>query len=160
GYASTFPILLNISDEPTYFMSLKDSADLVKMYAMVNVTDYQITATGSSVAECQANYEELLIENGVKVTTPVELVEKETDTVSGTITDIRTVVVDGNTIFYISLGTGDYYAVSAADDPDTVIFDVGDTVTITYYVEEDDTENNAETEEKTEKTIWTGVSVE
>ncbi|MCD7955568.1 MAG: CvpA family protein [Lachnospiraceae bacterium] len=187
GYASTFPILLNISDEPTYFMSLKDSADLVKMYAMVNVTDYQITATGSSVAECQANYEALLIENGVKVTDPVEVVEKETSTVTGTITAIRTVVVDGNTIFYISLGTGDYYAVSAADDPDTVIYDVGDTVTITYYVDEDDAEEaedtaeateetdaaeDAETTEETEtaenagdteengKTIWTGISVE
>ncbi|MCD8105386.1 MAG: CvpA family protein [Lachnospiraceae bacterium] len=160
GYDATFPILLNISDEPTYFMSLKDSADLVKMYAMVNVTDYQITATGSSVAECQANYEELLIENGVKVTDPVEIVEKDTDTVTGTITDIRTVVVDGNTIFYISLGTEDYYAVSAADDPDTVIYDVGDEVTITYYLEEDDAEDTVESSEETGKTIWTGISVE
>ncbi|MCD8346844.1 MAG: CvpA family protein [Lachnospiraceae bacterium] len=143
GYTATFPILLNISDEPTYFMSLKDSADLVKMYAMVNVKDYQITTTGSSVAECQANYEELLIENGVKVSDPIEVVEAETDTVTGTIKEIRSVVVDGNTIFYFSLdesyfGTGYYYAVSAADDQNAVIFDVGDEVTITYYVDEDD----------------------
>ncbi|MCD7736911.1 MAG: CvpA family protein [Lachnospiraceae bacterium] len=136
GYAATFPILLNISDEPTYFMSLKDSADLVKMYAMVNVSDYQITATGSSVAECQANYEELLVENGIKVTDPVELVETETDTVTGTVTEIRSVVVDGNTVFYFSLGTDTYYAVSAADDQNAVIYDVGDKVTITYYVED------------------------
>ncbi|MCD8395676.1 MAG: CvpA family protein [Lachnospiraceae bacterium] len=143
GYTATFPILLNISDEPTYFMSLKDSADLVKMYAMVNVKDYQITTTGSSVAECQANYEELLIENGVKVSEPIEVVEAETDTVTGTIKEIRSVVVDGNTIFYFSLDenyfeTGYYYAVSAADDQNAVIFDVGDEVTITYYVDEDD----------------------
>ncbi|MCD7832868.1 MAG: CvpA family protein [Lachnospiraceae bacterium] len=143
GYTATFPILLNISDEPTYFMSLKDSADLVKMYAMVNVKDYQITTTGSSVAECQANYEELLIENGVKVSDPIEAVEAETDTVTGTITEIRSVVVDGNTIFYFSLDessfeTGYYYVVSAADDQNAVIFDVGDAVTITYYVDEDD----------------------
>ncbi|MCD8337110.1 MAG: CvpA family protein [Lachnospiraceae bacterium] len=143
GYTATFPILLNISDEPTYFMSLKDSADLVKMYAMVNVKDYQITTTGSSVAECQANYEELLIENGVKVSDPIEVVEAETDTVTGTITEIRSVVVDGNTIFYFLLdesyfGTGYYYAVSAADDQNAVIFNVGDEVTITYYADEDD----------------------
>ncbi|MCD8012370.1 MAG: CvpA family protein [Lachnospiraceae bacterium] len=147
SYTATFPLLLNISDEPTYFMSLKDSAELVKMYAMVNVKDYQITATGSSVAECQANYEELLIENGVKVTDPVEA---ETDTVTGTITDIRSVVVDGNTMFYFSLGTEVYYVVSAADDPDAVIYDVGDEVTITYYVED----------EEDGSTILTGVSVE
>ncbi|MCD7868014.1 MAG: CvpA family protein [Clostridiales bacterium] len=141
GYAATFPILLNISDEPTYFMSLKDSADLVKMYAMVNVSDYQITATGSSVAQCQANYEELLIENGIRVTDPVDVAEEEadaeTETVTGKITDIRSVVVGGNTIFYISLGNESYYAVSAADDPDAVLCDVGDEVTITYYVEEE-----------------------
>lgn len=147
GYAATFPILLNISDEPTYFMSLKDSAQLVKMYAMVNVSDYQITATGSSVAECQSNYEELLVENGIRVTDPVELVEEETDTVTGTITEIRSVVVDGNTMFYFSLGTKYYYVVSAADDADAVIYDVGDKVTITYYADDD-------------STILTGIRVE
>ncbi|MCD7764959.1 MAG: CvpA family protein [Lachnospiraceae bacterium] len=147
GYASTFPILLNISDEPTYFMSLKDSADLVKMYAMVNVSDYQITATGSSVAECQSNYEELLVENGIKVTDPVEIIDAETDTVTGTITDIRSAVVDGNTMFYFSLGTEYYYVISAADDSDAVTYDVGDEVAITYYVDE-------------ESTILTGISIE
>ncbi len=137
GYDATFPLLLNISEEPTYFMSLKDSAQLVKMYAMVNVKDYQITATGSSVAECQANYEALLVENGVKVTDPLDAADiAGTDTVTGKITEIRTVVVDGNTIFYFKLGSDVYYAVSAADDQDAVIFDVGDRVTITYYAEE------------------------
>ncbi|MCD7746419.1 MAG: CvpA family protein [Lachnospiraceae bacterium] len=150
SYTATFPLLLNISDEPTYFMSLKDSAELVKMYAMVNVKDYQITATGSSVAECQANYEELLVENGVKVTDPVEVVEAETDTVTGTIADIRSVVVDGNTMFYFSLGTEYYYVVSAADDADAVTYDVGDEVTITYYVED----------EEDDGTILSGVSIE
>ena len=45
-YTATFPLLLNISDQPTYFMALKDAAQLVKMYAMVNVSQYQIVATG------------------------------------------------------------------------------------------------------------------
>ena len=48
-YTATFPLLLNISDQPTYFMALKDAAELVKMYAMVNVSQYQIVATGSEV---------------------------------------------------------------------------------------------------------------
>ncbi|MCD7862763.1 MAG: CvpA family protein [Lachnospiraceae bacterium] len=149
GYEATFPILLNISEEPTYFMSLKDSAQLVKMYAMVNVKDYQITATGSSVAECQANYEALLVENGVKVLNPIEETDiTGTDTVTGKITEIRTVVVDGNTIFYFQLGGDVYYAVSAADDQNAVIFDVGDRVTITYYAEE-----------KTNG-VYTGIQVE
>ena len=49
-YTATFPLLLNISDQPTYFMALKDAAELVKMYAMVNVSQYQIVATGDTVA--------------------------------------------------------------------------------------------------------------
>ncbi len=136
NYNATFPLLLNISDEPTYFMSLKDSADLVKMYAMVNVRDYQITATGSSVAECQVNYEALLAENGINVIESYDLPDSDFDTVTGEIADVRTIVVDGNTMFYFSLGDGNWYVVSAEDDPDAVIFDVGDTVTITYLAGE------------------------
>ncbi len=136
GYQATFPLLLNISEEPTYFMSLKDSADLVKMYAMVNVQDYQITATGSSVAECQRNYENLLLENGINVEETNELLEEDLGTVSGEIMEIRTIVVEGNTVFYISLGDGKWYVVSAETAPDTVIYDTGDMVTITYVLGE------------------------
>lgn len=133
NYTATFPILLNISDQPTYFMALKDSAELVKMYAMVNVSDYQITSTGSSVAECQGNYEALLAENGIQLTAPVEPVGEETETVSGAITDIRSAVVEGNTIFYFALDGDTYYAVSASDCQEAVIYNVGDRVTVTYY---------------------------
>ena len=132
NYTATFPILLNISDQPTYFMALKDSAELVKMYAMVNVSDYQITATGTSVAQCQLNYEALLLENGVQITDPSQPEAGESDQVSGAITEIRTAVVNGNTIFYFSLGGEVYYAVSASQCQEAVTFDVGDQVTITY----------------------------
>ena len=53
---ATFPLLLNIADQPTYFMSLKGEDGLVKMYAMVNVQQYNIVETGGTVAECEANY--------------------------------------------------------------------------------------------------------
>ena len=55
-YVSTFPLLLNISNQPTYFMALKDNSGLVKMYAMVNVQQYQIVATASTLAACEENY--------------------------------------------------------------------------------------------------------
>ena len=138
NYTATFPILLNISDQPTYFMALKDSAELVKMYAMVNVSDYQITATGTSVAQCQQNYEQLLSQNGVQVTAPVLDDAAEQETISGTVTEIRSAVVDGNTIFYFALGGNVYYAVSAQSCQQAVIINVGDTVTITYLPGEGD----------------------
>ncbi|MCD7757603.1 MAG: CvpA family protein [Clostridiales bacterium] len=138
NYSATFPILLNISDQPTYFMALKDSAALVKMYAMVNVSDYQVTATGSTVAECQANYETLLIQNGIKVEDPVEEVVADTATVSGTVEEIRSAVISGDTYYYLRLEDGDsYYAISAAQAEEAVILNEDDRVTITYELPEE-----------------------
>lgn len=53
GYKATFPLLLNIDAEPTYFMALKDASGLVKKYAMVNVHNYQIVATGDTVNDAK-----------------------------------------------------------------------------------------------------------
>ena len=138
NYTATFPLLLNISDQPTYFMALKDSAELVKMYAMVNVRDYQITATGTSVAACQNAYQELLVENGISLSKESEKAEQAgKETAKGTIAEIRSAVIDGNTWYYLRLkgeGVVDtvYYAISAADCKDAVILNKGDQVTITY----------------------------
>ena len=92
GYTATFPLLLNVAGEPTYFMSLKDSSQLVKQYAMVNVAQYQIVATGVTVAECESNYLKLLTQSGI--TTEEELPQTE---VSGVVGEIRTMVVEGTT---------------------------------------------------------------
>lgn len=140
NYMSTFPILLNISDEPTYFMALKDSAQLVKMYAMVNVGDYQITAIGSTVAACQSAYEQLLIENGITVTETVDetdAADVETSQAEGKIADIRTAVISGNTYYYVALEGSEkvYYSISAAAQRDVVILNKGDEVTVTYAAE-------------------------
>ena len=61
SYNATFPILLNISGQPTYFMSLKDADNLVKRYAMVNVQNYQVAVTGATIAECTRVYAEKLL---------------------------------------------------------------------------------------------------
>ena len=56
NYRASFPLLLNISGEPTYFVALKDGAGLVKKYAMINVEKYQWVAIGDTVQECERNY--------------------------------------------------------------------------------------------------------
>ena len=128
SYVATFPLLLNISDQPTYFMPLKDAAGLVKMYSMVNVQQYQIVAVGDTVAECEGNYLELLSNDDI-IDTPVENGSRRE--ITGAIDDIRSSVIDGNTVYYISLvGDGCYYVVSAADSPVAPILDPGDEVTI------------------------------
>ncbi len=122
NYTSTFPLLLNVSGQPTYFMSLKDDAQLVKMYAMVNVRQYNIVATGTTLAECEANYIKLLNQNGVvDGTSGAE--------VSGVVAEIRTAVIDGNSYYYFRLeGEDHYYSVSAADSQLAVVVNVGDTI--------------------------------
>lgn len=125
GYEATFPLLLNVSGQPTYFMALKDASQLVKQYAMVNVQQYNIVATGNSVAECERNYVQLLNDNNIEVETD------ELSTVIGTITDIRSAVLDGNTRYFIQLNSADhYYMISIADANLCALLNVGDRVSI------------------------------
>ena len=101
-YQATYPILLNVAGQPTYFVSLKDDAGLVKMFAMINIEQYQSVATGSTVEECQEAYLSLLAADGL-------LSEQEaadasvTVEVSGKIATIAQAVVDGNSHFYVTL---------------------------------------------------------
>ena len=129
-YKATFPLLLNISGEPTYFIALKDDAGLVKMYAMVNVQKYQIVATGDTVSACEEAYTALMYQNGIK---EVEEDTRDIQTVTGKITKIAQGVVDGNSHYYIMVeGSDSIFDVSVVDYIDVVRFDVGDEVTIEY----------------------------
>ena len=129
SYTATAPLLLNTGGQPTYFMALKDASQLVKMYAMVNVQQYDAVATGTTVEECVDNYVQLLADRGITTTTPVD--PGDTETVSGVVADVRYAVVDGGTVCYIRLeGEEAYYTISAAEAPEAVILNPGDEVTI------------------------------
>ena len=129
-YTATFPLLLNISGEPTYFIALKDDAGLVKKYAMVNVQRYQIVAIGDSVGQCEENYLELLLSNGVK--------EEEKDTrevleISGKITKIAQAVLDGTSHYYLLVeGSEEIFDASVVDFIDVVRCEVGQEITMEY----------------------------
>ncbi len=143
-YTSTFPILLNISGQPTYFMSLKDDSNLVKMYAMVNVEQYQVVVTGSKISECTENYMKKLKENGINISVDIDDIddnptsdstapETETVTAKGKVDDIRTAVIAGESYYYIKLENAEtYYSVKASDDQQVVILNKGDKVEITH----------------------------
>ena len=132
GYVSTFPLLLNIDGQPTYFMSLKDNAGLVKMYAMVNVQRYNIVATGTSLSECQKAYTKLLSQEGIAAGAGEKTVE-------GVLAEVRSAVIDGNSWYYFRLqGERTFYSVSAARCELAVVLDVGDQVRILGAAEEGD----------------------
>ncbi len=146
AYAATFPILLNISGEPTYFMSLKDKDNLVKRYAMVNVENYQVVVTGVTIAECMDAYAKKLKQNNITIDVDIDKIESETGNngaenntpetelikVKGAITDIRTAVMNGESVYFLELdGKGVYYSIKASDEEMVVIMSKGDSVTIT-----------------------------
>lgn len=139
GYRATFPILLNVSGEPTYFMALKDASELVKMYAMVNVKQSTVVGVGSSLAECTENYAAELQKNGVNVDVDVDSMgnedtndtpKVETVDVKGKAEEIRSVITGGETYFYIKLvDNATYYKVAVKDAEKIVILNVGDEIT-------------------------------
>jgi hypothetical protein len=128
GYKSTFPLLLNVGGEPTYFMALKDAAGLVKKYAMVNIAKYQIVAIGDTVNGCEKTYLELMKSSGIKMTNATNFPK-----VSGTIKKISDCVVDGNTHYYILLNNSDkIFDVLVSDFVHIITYDVGDPITFSY----------------------------
>ena len=128
NYDATFPILLNISDHPTYFMSLKDNAGLVKLYGMVNVNQFQIVATAETVAEVTVAYLDLMVTAGLSDVKEALLSEDDVF-VSGAITDIRSAVISGNTRIYVRLqGSSAYFSIASAHIENAVLLNVGDVV--------------------------------
>ena len=99
-YRATFPLLINVSGQPTYFMALKDDAGLVKQFAMLDIQRYQNVAVGNTVAECQKAYQALLATNGVLADSNVGTGSLEAQ---GTISHIAQAVVEGNSHFYVTL---------------------------------------------------------
>lgn len=128
NYSATFPLLLNVSDRPTYFMSLKDAAGLVKMYAFVDVERYQVVGTGNSVAAAREAYIQRLAEEELSTQPPA------TDTsVSGTVQAVTAVVIDGNTHYYFRLEQDDaLYLASVKVSPQLAFLQAGDAVKVTY----------------------------
>lgn len=131
GYQSTFPLLLNVAGQPTYFMSLKDDAGLVKMYAMINVEQYQTVATGSTVAECQEAYLDMMADAGVLGEDEAAAASDKRD-VEGVVETIAQAVVDGNSHFYVTLvGDDAIYDFALPGMLEIVTYQPGDAISFT-----------------------------
>lgn len=139
SYKATFPLLLNVSGEPTYFIALKDASEWVKMYALVNVKQSTIVAAESDLSDCIEKYASELQKNGINVDIDIGNIQ-DTDsnnentvkyvTVTGTVSDIRTATTGGETYFYIKLdGAARYYKVSVKDAEKIILANNGDSVT-------------------------------
>ena len=135
GYHATFPLLLNISGEPTYFMALKDDAGLVKMYGMVNIQKYQWVATGNTIKECEKAYNKLLKNNGIS-----GAVDSDSKSASGKIKNMFPVNIEGNTHIYFALeGNEEVFDadMTNSDLLDIVKYQPGDIIRISYTEEDE-----------------------
>lgn len=131
-YVSSFPLLINLNNRPTYLMSLKDNAGLVKMYAFVDVVDYQkvvVTDSTLGIETAAANYL-----NNANITINTE--SNTTKTI--TIRSINNVVIDGNTYYYITDTNNQKYKASIKLNTNLLPFlTSGSTVEISYLKEQD-----------------------
>lgn len=124
-YESTFPLLINLNNKPTYLVSLKDDAGLVKMYAFVDVADYQkvvVTDASKGIEEAAKNY------LGADIETGEEEIEKEI-----VIEEINTATIDGTTYYYIVDDKNTKYKISIKVEKNKLPFiKKGDKLTIYY----------------------------
>ena len=128
GYQASFPLLMNIANEPTYFIALKDDAGLVKKYAMVNIQKYQWVAIGDTIKDCEKAYRALLATNGI-----TSQGSQDTQDKTGIIERIAPVTLEGNTHYYIVLASEDViYDVPVSEFPQIVLYSEGDRISFTY----------------------------
>ncbi len=133
-YKATFPLLINLDGEPTYLISLKDNAGLVKMYAFVNVKNYQlVTVTDASKGIIKAS------ENYLN-TTSENIVSDKLLTKDIAIKKINSAVIDGITYYYIIDNDNKYYRVNIKVSNKLPFISINDKLTISYSHETEITE--------------------
>jgi hypothetical protein len=97
-YMASFPLITNVDGQPTYFMTLKDDARLIKQYAFVSVTDYTSVGNGESIGDAISNYRSVLKNTGGSSAIDTS---GEQETVTGTVDRISSEISGGNTVYYI-----------------------------------------------------------
>lgn len=122
GYQASFPSLINVEGNPTYIMVLKDSGGLVKLYAAVNVEQYNIVTTAATQAECLAKYKSML---GIS---EIQSPAVETEKVTVTIASVKYIDVDGNTYIYLIDTENNIFKAKAAEHENMLLLEAGDTV--------------------------------
>ena len=130
-YTSTFPLLINLNNKPTYLVSLKDAAGLVKMYAFIDVADYQkvvVTDSSKGIEEAARNYL-----GDEKITPDISSLITKTITIKS----IKDVTFSGNSYFYITDESGQKYKVSITVSDNLPFLKSGSTIKIGYAADAD-----------------------
>lgn len=124
NYTPTFPVLLNIKNRPTYLIGLKDASGLAKMFALVDAENYQQVIVGDTVQEIIREYNLRTDTSGQ----PGADAKEKTILIEA----IESVVIDGNTIFFIKAQSDDlvYTGTAKALGSEIIFAKVGDTLNV------------------------------
>ena len=128
GYEASFPSLVNIAGEATYIMVLKDASGIVKLYALVNVENYNLVVTGETQDEVMKKYKALLVSEGEVNNIPTPEALKATVKIE----NIRDAVISGNSVVYLYGDDGLVYKGQVATLEKLMLISVGDTVNVEY----------------------------
>jgi len=129
GYVASFPSLVNISGEATYIMVLKDAYGLVKLYALVNVEQYNIVATGETQKLAMDAYMKQLRENGIIGATP-DVPDDKTESHNITVENVRMIEFGGEMTVYITAEDGKVYKALFESDESLILVRVGDKINV------------------------------
>lgn len=127
GYKASFPSLINVSGTPTYIMVLKDAGGLVKLYAMVNVEQYNIVATATSQTKVFEEYKTLLASDGKLETEENDLKE---DTI--TVQSVEYIDSDDGTMVYIKDTNHQVYKQAFKEDESLIRISARDVLHVKY----------------------------
>ena len=136
-YVASFPSLINASGEATYIMVLKDKGGLVKLYALVNVENYSIVATGTTQVEAKEAYIKLLkdegiIDNDIEIPESVPEAPAETKEKAVTVAEIKFLTLGGESYIYLKDTDGVLYKMAVSKDESILLIDEGSKLNITY----------------------------
>ncbi len=127
-YVASFPSLVNISGVPTYIMVLKDNNGLVKLYALVNVRQYTMVATGETQQDAVAAYLKMLSQSGVDVQGQVDAKQAEI-----TVQSVQFLSLQGVTYAYVTAQDGAVYRVEFNEKNEQIVLVApGDVLKLTY----------------------------
>lgn len=134
GYVASFPSLINVGKVPTYIMVLKDNGGIVKMYAMVNVEQYNIVATATTQNEVFSDYKKLIKS---KSSGNTDNIDTETTEAVITVSDIQFINTEDGTVVYIKDDNHNVYKQNFDENELLIKISVGDTIKVVYEASED-----------------------
>ncbi len=136
GYDASLPIPYLINNIPTYVMTLKDDGGLVKMFAMVAISDYTIVGVGNTMRETLMSYKNVynMADNGLDAesVTPRKIV-------NSVVTRIQNDVKNGNSFYYFTVA--DYpkiFVGSSQLSNELPVTLPGDSISVTFDVDQEE----------------------